>query len=159
VNGLWRDVVSCDPTGDAEKSPPTLRSPAVLKVMKLEHVSLHYYSRDDVMSPRILSVSWANIFPVFTPSAFVCPLSYDNFTRQPYNHRNFECHHRDALVMERLSSSHHLVSRLHRLSVISFYWDIVLPHRTVLDARGLRQSFIRILKEFIQTGSSENCSN
>ncbi|KAL3807969.1 hypothetical protein ACHAXA_010771 [Cyclostephanos tholiformis] len=67
-NGLWRDVFSCDPRGeadDASSSRTPHRPPAVLKVMKSEH---------------------------------------------PYDHRNFERHRRDALVMERLSSSHHLVS-------------------------------------------------
>ena len=44
-NGLWRDVFSCDPRGEASAPPPggdaSGRPPAVLKVMKSEHVSFY----------------------------------------------------------------------------------------------------------------------
>jgi hypothetical protein len=46
-NGLWRDVFSCDPREEASAAPPggdsssPPRPPAVLKVMKSEHVSFN----------------------------------------------------------------------------------------------------------------------
>jgi hypothetical protein len=83
-NGLWRDVFSCDPRGEAAASSfAPRRPPAVLKVMKSEHVSCRANGRDFYTiwgewsappPPRILSISRSpHIHASYLILCIVCP--------------------------------------------------------------------------------------